>query len=100
MNEILLKTMILAGGFVLGTFFFGGLWFTIKKALSSKKPILWFLGSLGLRAGITLAGFYYIALGNWMNLLLCLFGFITARLLVLRLTKARHTKPCELKKEI
>jgi F1F0 ATPase subunit 2 len=47
-----------------------------------------FLGSLLLRVGISLAGFYLIGRGDWEKLLVSLLGFVTARLLVTRLTRA------------
>ena len=81
--------LVLAGiaGVVLGGFFFGGLWWTIRTALSSKRPALWFLGSLLVRTGVVLGGFYVVAGGHWDRLLACLLGFIIARLLVTWLTR-------------
>ena len=38
-------------GLVLGAIFFGGLWWTVRKGLSSQQPALWFLGSMLLRMG-------------------------------------------------
>jgi F1F0 ATPase subunit 2 len=49
MNEILNLILALVAGFLLGAFFFGGLWWTVQKGLSSRRPELWFLGSLLLR---------------------------------------------------
>ncbi len=82
----------------MGILFFGGLWFTVKKALVSKKPVLWFLGSLIIRVGIALLGFYYFSLGKWYNMLICLLGFVVARYMVMRLTKTRDTGRLQLKK--
>ena len=36
-------------GGLLGTMFFGGLWWTVRTGVSSQRPALWFLGSLVLR---------------------------------------------------
>ena len=81
--------LVLAGsaGVLLGGFFFGGLWWTIRMGLSSKRPALWFLGSLLVRTGVVLGGFYCVAGGHWDRLLACLVGFVIARLLVTRLTR-------------
>lgn len=79
MNEGLIP---LATGALLGAFFFGGLWWTVRKSLASPRPALWILGSLLLRMGITLAGFYWVGGGHWERLLLCLLGFLAARLLI------------------
>ena len=88
MNETLILVLALATGVLLGTIFFGGLWWTVQKGVSSKRPALWFFGSLLLRTSIALVGFYFIARGHWERLLVCLLGFVMARLIVMRLTRA------------
>jgi len=75
-------------GASLGAIFYGGLWWTIRRALSSARPALWFLGSLLLRTAIVLAGFYFIGRGRWEPMLECLLGFFIARVVVTRLTRA------------
>ena len=67
-------------GMLLGAIFFGGLWWTVRKGVSSPRPALWFLGSLLLRTSIALAGFYFVSGGHWERLLACLLGFVIARL--------------------
>jgi F1F0 ATPase subunit 2 len=71
-------------GVLLGTLFFGGLWWTVRQGVSVKRPALWFLGSLLLRTGIVLAGFYIVAGGHWERLLLCFLGFVIAHFIVTR----------------
>ncbi|MGB7629705.1 MAG: ATP synthase subunit I [Candidatus Deferrimicrobium sp.] len=88
MNETLTLVLALVAGGLIGAMFFGGLWWTVRKGVSSKQPALWFFGSLLLRMSITLAGFYFIARGHWERLLVCLLGFVIARLIVMRLTRA------------
>lgn len=73
-------------GMVLGLFFFGGLWWTIRKAVSATNPALWFFGSLMLRMAIVLSGFYLVMAGDWRRLSIALVGFILARILVTRFT--------------
>lgn len=85
MNEILTLAPAWMAGVALGVFFFGGLWWTVRKGLSSTQPALWFFGSLLLRMSITLAGFYFVSGGHWERLLLCLLGFLMARTVVTRL---------------
>ena len=87
MNEGLGLALALVAGVLLGGFFFGGLWWTVHKAISSRQPALWFLGSMLLRTGIVLPGFYFVSEGDWKRLLASLFGFIIARLVVTRLTR-------------
>jgi F1F0 ATPase subunit 2 len=86
MNE--LPGLILAGGVgaLLGAGFFGGLWWTVRKTVSSEHPALWVLASMVLRLSAVVAGFFFVAGGRWERLLACLFGFIVARLIVIRLT--------------
>jgi F1F0 ATPase subunit 2 len=87
MNETIILVAALAAGILLGAIFFGGLWWTVRKGVTAKNPALWFLGSVLLRMGIALAGFYLVARGDWKKLLLCLLGFLIARVVVLRLTR-------------
>ena len=76
-------------GVLLGLFFFGGLWWTLRRALASPRPALWVGGSLLLRIGCVAAGFVVVSAGDWRRLLACLLGFWAARVLVLRLTARR-----------
>ena len=91
MNDILRLLPALVGGMLLGAMFFGGLWWTVQKGMSSTQPALWFFGSLLLRTSITLAGFYVISDGHWETLLVCLLGFTIARLTVTKLTRFAET---------
>src|SRR5476651_1475506 len=83
MNETL--TLMLAGlaGAALGAIFFGGLWWTVRKGVSSGHPALWFLGSGLLRTGIVVGGFYFVGGGQWRRLVSAFVGFIVARLIVM-----------------
>ena len=87
MNEMLTLVLAWVAGGVLGAIFFSGLWWTVRKGVSSRQPTLWFFGSLLLRTSITLAGFYFSARGSWERLIVCLVGFVIARLIVTRLTR-------------
>ena len=87
MNEVLLLALALSAGMLLGAVFFGGLWWTVRMGVSSEQPVVWFFGSLLLRMSIALAGFYFVSGGQWERLLLCLVGFVIARLGVTGLTR-------------
>ena len=87
-NETLTLMLALVTGVLLGAMFFGGLWWTVQKVISSKWSALWFFGSLLLRTSIALSGFYFIGRGHLDRLLLCLLGFVIARLIVKRLTRS------------
>ncbi len=87
MSEVSLLALALSAGLLLGAIFFGGLWWTVRKGASSEQPAFWFLGSLLLRMSVALVGFYLVSGGHWQRLLVCLVGFVLARLVVLRLTR-------------
>jgi len=82
MNEMVTWVLAWMAGGALGAFFFGGLWWTVRKGVSSARPALWFLGSMLLRICVALAGFSLVAGANWKRLILCLLGFVMARFLV------------------
>lgn len=88
MNDTLILLLAWTAGGALGALFFGGLFWTVRRGVSSRHPALLFLGSLLLRATITLAGFYVVSAGHLDRLVVCLLGFFVARLLVTRLTGA------------
>lgn len=87
MNETLILLVAAAAGAALGAIFFGGLWWTVRRGVSSPRPVLWFFGSLLLRMSVVLAGFYFVGQGSWKRLVACLLGFIIARFIVVRLTR-------------
>lgn len=82
MNETMALVLALVAGLSLGVIFFGGLWWTVRKGMASSRPALWFLVSFLLRMGIVMAGFYFVGQGDWHRLVVCLVGFVIARLLV------------------
>jgi hypothetical protein len=42
MNETVILVLAGSAGVLLGVFFFGGLWWTVRRGLSSKRPALCF----------------------------------------------------------
>ena len=80
-------SIVLMAGILIGGFFFGGLWWTIQKSLTSRNPVLWFFGSTLLRLSAALAGFYFIAGKDWRKLLICLLGFVIARFSITWMTR-------------
>jgi len=87
MDELLFLAPPLAAGLLLGAFFFGGLWWTVIRGVSSERPALWFFGSMLARTSIALAGFYFVGGENWERWVLCLLGFVLARLVMKRLPR-------------
>jgi F1F0 ATPase subunit 2 len=87
MNETVTIWLACIAGGMLGTIFFGGLWWTVRKGLSAKQPALWFLVSRLVRMSVTVAGFYIVSAGHSKRLLSCLLGFVLASVAVTRLTR-------------
>ena len=92
-------TEAIAAGLVLGLLFYGGLWWTVRHAADFRRPALTLLASALLRISAVLVGFHEVAGGEWSRVLLCLLGFLLARLAVTWATglpspsnseKARH----------
>ncbi|MGD0907898.1 MAG: ATP synthase subunit I [Candidatus Acidiferrales bacterium] len=98
MSDAVHLMLVLTTGVLLGAIFFGGLWWTIQKGLSSKSSALWFFSSLLLRTSVVLIGFYFIGRGHWERLVVCLLGFIMARFVVTWLTRSwgeNQTRPAQ-----
>lgn len=88
MNETLSLVLSWLAGAALGAFFFGGLWWTVRKSLVSRQPAVWVFCSFLLRMGVTMTGFYFVSGSDWQRLLACVIGFFMARHIVLRLTRS------------
>jgi F1F0 ATPase subunit 2 len=100
MSDPLALALSLLTGSLLGALFFAGLWWTVQRGVTSKVPALWFLGSLVLRTGLILAGFYFVSRGHWSRLVMCLLGFLIARAIVVkRLSRAPAEDETALEKE-
>ena len=93
MTESIGLVFALMAGLLFGAMFFGGLWWTVREGLSSKRGALWFLSSLLLRMSVTLGGFYVVSGHHWERFLLCLIGFTMARMIVRRLTRHSEDNP-------
>ncbi len=100
MNEIITMILSIAAGAGLGVLFFGGLWYTVRKAVTAKIPALWVFVSFIIRISATFIGFYFIGRQDWRYLLLCLFGFLLARYGVTRYTKSYDAKNLSINKEV
>jgi F1F0 ATPase subunit 2 len=84
MNDISGTILALFAGAALGAIFFGSLWWTVRRGMTSERPALWFFGSLLLRTSLILVGFFIVSQGHWQRLVLCLIGFVLARAVVVR----------------
>jgi len=65
-------------GFVMGIFYYGGLWMTIRAVIKSQRTWL-LIASFWGRTALALAAFLLVIRGDWRNALACMVGFILAR---------------------
>ena len=61
MTEALQSCCCAAGGHFARRILFGGLWWTVRKGVASERAALWFFGSMLLRTGAVMLGFYFVA---------------------------------------
>lgn len=98
MSEALILAGSLLAGVLLGAFFFGGLWWTIRIGPPSEWTGLLFSGSFLLRVGVAVAGFYLVSRGDWRRLVACLVGFLIARVAItqfIRVTAENNSRIIE-----
>ena len=86
-NDIFPLLPVLLGGFLLGIIFFAGLYWTVQRGMRTAHPALCFISSFLLRITITLGGIYLLTDEEWPKLLACMLGFISARFIVITITR-------------
>lgn len=69
----------------LGTFYFLGLWFTVTRLTSARRPALFVAVSFLLRLNLAVGGFLLIMDGRLERLFAALFGFLVVRFVSVRL---------------
>ncbi len=84
MNSTSLLAASFFMGVLLGTFYFGGLWLTIKRLPCSRQPTLLSLGSFFARSLVCILGFYLIIGSGIEALLLSLAGFVLTKIALIR----------------
>jgi len=92
MTELLVLTLAFLAGSVLGFIFYGGLWLTVRKVVTTKRQPLWLPASLFVRILITFVGFFIICAASSKNFASCIAGFVVARLIVFQLVLAWKQK--------
>lgn len=73
-----------ASGALLGAFYFGGLWLTVRRVAAAQQPALLLFMSFLVRAGAVLTGFYLVMDGRWERVVGCMVGFVLARSVLIR----------------
>ncbi len=79
-------------GAVLGTFYFGGLWLTLKHLPGSSQPALLTFGSFLGRSLVCLLGFYLVSSSGLEVLIFGVVGFILAKVLLISRLGYREAK--------
>ena len=74
----------LVAGFTLGAFYFGCLWWTVRRLPTLRQPGLVLFVSFVARTVVVVAGFYAVSGGRWQRIVACLVGFLLARALLVR----------------
>lgn len=87
LDNLMFWTVCLAVGLVLGVFYFGGLWLTMKRLPGSSHPVLLLLLSYFGRVAVMMCALLLLALGGgWQWLVATLLGFLAVKLaMILRL---------------
>jgi F1F0 ATPase subunit 2 len=71
-------------GLFAGLFFFGTLWWTVRRLRKASRPHLLLVGSLLLRAAVVLVAFYALAARGLWAIVPAALGFVLARNLLVR----------------
>jgi len=81
MSAIGLVSRVLAGA-ALGSFFYLGLWLTVRALPDVRHPVLLTLASFWIRTLVVLASFLYLIQGHWQYAAACVLGFVIGRLTI------------------
>jgi len=83
-SDLLPLALSLWAGIGLGIFYFFGLWLTVRRLTTTRRPVLISLSSFFGRLAAVLLGFYFVMGGRWERLIACLVGFLAVRVVVVR----------------
>ena len=81
-------TLLAAGfsaGVAVGLFYFGGLWWTVRRIPTSRRPGLLVLSSFWIRTGVAAAALIPLARIGWPPLVAALAGTLLVRVVAVRL---------------
>lgn len=87
MTNILWIILNVSGGLLLGGFFYLGLYWTVKKGVSSKYPGFLFATSFFIRILVVLGGILFLTKGRMGAMVACLMGLLLSRTLVFIIDK-------------
>lgn len=82
--DVMWLLIALIAGMLLGFSYFGGLWFTLRRLLSTGSPISLVLCSFLVRTSVVLLGFYLVMDHQWERLIACVIGFVVMRSILMQ----------------
>lgn len=83
-DNFILLFLAFLWGTVLGLFYFGGLWLTLKTVLGKRRPGRWLAISVVARLAVVLSGFWIILRQGPTAFFLTLAGFFLVRIVLTR----------------
>jgi F1F0 ATPase subunit 2 len=85
MSEGFLLGIAFVGGAANGAFFYGGLWWTVRRVPRARRPGVLLLVSFAVRLGVALPAIYLVSAGGLGRLALCMAGLLIARVALVRI---------------
>ena len=83
-TDFLSVALSFGAGIGLGMFYFWGLWLTVRRLPTARRPLIMSVSSFFGRLAVVFFGFYYGTGGRWERLIACLAGFLVVRIVVVR----------------
>ena len=78
-------------GLVLGLFYFGGLWMTLRALPQKERPKLWLAVSYMVRLAGAMAGFWIVVQKDLMAFFFTLAAFFLVRIVLIRRLAPKNT---------
>lgn len=93
MNAILTLSLQFVVGVLLGTLFYGGLWWTVRR-VAANASAFWLVGSFIVRTILVLTVLYAVTRGEWRGMAACFAGFLVVRPVLTRLIRRNPDREC------
>ncbi len=86
MNASIIISLVLSaiGGAIIGGFYFGVMWLTVRRLPQARRPAVFILGGFIVRLVVALVGLYLIMGGRWERAAAALVGFVLVRAVLTR----------------
>lgn len=91
MSDVLMLVAVLGAGMVLGVVYFGGLWATIQRLASARRPAVLAFTSFVLRTVVVVAGLTVLYSGDVRRLGIGVLGLLVVRTVAVRQARVSLT---------